>query len=77
MKKILVFGSLNFDNIYRVPHITAAGETQASTDMTIRLGGKGYNQAAAAWQFGWQAALGRMENRFSMLAASWESMRSW
>lgn len=52
MKKILVFGSLNFDNIYRVPHITAAGETQASTDMTIRLGGKGYNQAAAACKSG-------------------------
>lgn len=52
MKKILVFGSLNFDNIYRVPHITAPGETQASTDMTIRLGGKGYNQAAAACKSG-------------------------
>lgn len=52
MKKILVFGSLNFDNIYRVFHITAPGETQASTDMTIRLGGKGYNQAVAARKCG-------------------------
>ena len=52
MKKILVFGSLNFDNIYRVSHITAPGETQASTDMTMRLGGKGYNQAVAARKCG-------------------------
>lgn len=48
MNKLLVFGSLNYDNIYTVSHITGPGETQSSQELNIRLGGKGYNQAVAA-----------------------------
>lgn len=41
MDKLLVFGSLNYDNIYTVSHISGPGETQSSQGLNIRLGGKG------------------------------------
>ena len=43
--KVLNIGSLNLD--YSVPHIVGAGETLASRDMNIYLGGKGINQSIA------------------------------
>lgn len=44
--KILNFGSLNLDHVYRVPHFTAPGET-LSAEMTEAFGGKGLNQSVA------------------------------
>ena len=48
MARILVFGSLNIDYTYSVPHIVRPGETLTSTALCRSAGGKGANQAAAA-----------------------------
>lgn len=45
--KFLVFGSLNIDIVYQLPHIVAPGETITSYKRSIHPGGKGANQAAA------------------------------
>lgn len=45
--KILVFGSLNIDHVYRMPHLVRAGETLASASYQKNAGGKGLNQAIA------------------------------
>lgn len=44
---MLVFGSLNLDHVYRVPHLVRPGETIASTQYETNPGGKGLNQALA------------------------------
>lgn len=46
MKK-LVFGSLNIDRTYQVPHFVLPGETLMSEKMELFCGGKGFNQAIA------------------------------
>ena len=46
MKK-LVFGSLNIDRTYQVPHFVKPGETMAASRMDLFCGGKGFNQAIA------------------------------
>ncbi len=45
--KALVFGSLNIDYVYRVPHFVRKGETLASRSFERFCGGKGLNQAIA------------------------------
>lgn len=45
--KYLVFGSLNIDRTYTVPHFVQAGETMSATKMELFCGGKGFNQAVA------------------------------
>ena len=45
--KILVFGSLNVDYVYEVPHFLQPGETLSSTSRHVYAGGKGLNQAVA------------------------------
>ncbi|MEI7879441.1 MAG: ribokinase [bacterium] len=45
--KILNFGSLNIDLVYRVPHIVKPGETLSSLSLTTFAGGKGNNQSIA------------------------------
>lgn len=52
MSKILTFGSMNYDYVYNVPHIVQPGETLASEQMSIFLGGKGFNQSIAAVRAG-------------------------
>lgn len=41
------YGSINIDNVYRVPHLVQPGETLASTGYNRVLGGKGSNQSLA------------------------------
>ena len=41
-------GSINADNVYRVPHQPVAGETLAAGSMIRGLGGKGANMSVAA-----------------------------
>ena len=48
MARILVFGSLNIDYTYSVPHIVRPGETLTSIGLRRSAGGKGANQAAAS-----------------------------
>ncbi len=43
--KILNYGFLNIDHVYRVPHFVKAGETLASTLVSHFAGGKGANQS--------------------------------
>lgn len=45
--RLLNFGSINIDYVYRVPHIVRPGETLASTGMQVFAGGKGANQSVA------------------------------
>lgn len=41
------YGSINLDHFYRVPHLVSPGETLASRDYRVGLGGKGANQSLA------------------------------
>jgi len=54
---IVVFGSINLDLIFPLPHIPAPGETVLAPDLALAPGGKGANQACAAARDGAQAAL--------------------
>ena len=45
--KILNFGSLNLDYVYRVEHFVQPGETLAALEQRIGPGGKGLNQSVA------------------------------
>ena len=45
--KVLNFGSLNLDYVYRVEHFVQPGETLSATSQTVNPGGKGLNQSIA------------------------------
>ena len=45
--KVLSFGSLNIDSVYKVDHIVTPGETQLSFEINENCGGKGLNQSIA------------------------------
>jgi ribokinase len=45
---VIVFGSINLDLIFPVPHIPGPGETVLGPSVRIEPGGKGANQAVAA-----------------------------
>lgn len=45
--KVLFYSSLNIDTTFHVDHITKAGETQSSAEVTVGAGGKGSNQCSA------------------------------
>ncbi len=43
--RILNFGSLNIDHVYKVDHFARPGETLSCEDYQIFAGGKGNNQS--------------------------------
>lgn len=45
--KLLNFGSVNIDRVYRVPHFVRPGETLSSHSFSCFPGGKGFNQSTA------------------------------
>lgn len=45
--KFLVFGSLNIDRVYSLPHLPEKGETLACSKYEIHVGGKGLNQSVS------------------------------
>ncbi|MGN0906971.1 MAG: ribokinase [Bullifex sp.] len=47
MARVLSFGSLNIDQVFRVEHIVREGETITSSSVKKSAGGKGGNQSAA------------------------------
>ena len=47
MSRVLCFGSLNIDHVYRVPHMVMEGETLSCSSLRTSAGGKGANQSAA------------------------------
>ena len=55
--KILVYGALNIDLVYKVDHIARPGETIASIGFEKSAGGKGANQAAALAKAGMDVSL--------------------
>lgn len=50
--KILNFGSLNIDYVYRVDHFVRKGETISSRSLQVFSGGKGLNQSIALGRAG-------------------------
>ncbi|WP_431977941.1 PfkB family carbohydrate kinase [Propioniciclava coleopterorum] len=52
-----MFGSLNLDVTFRVPHIVEAGETLTASARAIHHGGKGLNQATALARAGVPTAM--------------------
>lgn len=56
--KLLVFGSLNIDHVYQLPHLVREGETLASTRYDRNAGGKGLNQAIALAKAGQAVCFG-------------------
>lgn len=50
--KILSFGSLNIDHVYKLPHVVMKGETISSRSLNIYPGGKGLNQSIALGKAG-------------------------
>ena len=54
---IVIFGSINLDLIFALPHIPASGETVLGPATRIEPGGKGANQAVAAARDGAQVVM--------------------
>ena len=52
MKKILVIGSLNMDQVLQIEHTPVPGETILCRDMKLVCGGKGANQAFTCGRLG-------------------------
>jgi len=50
--KVLNFGSLNLDYVYKVDHMVCRGETETSHSRAIYCGGKGLNQSVALGRAG-------------------------
>lgn len=45
--KVINFGSLNLDNVYKTDHFVLAGETITADSVIVNAGGKGLNQSIA------------------------------
>ena len=54
---ILVFGSMNIDRTFYLPHFLLPGETLQSKELTVHAGGKGANQAVALAKAGVQVLM--------------------
>ena len=50
--KVLNFGSLNVDYVYKVPHVIVRGETLSAKSRKVFSGGKGLNQSVALGRAG-------------------------
>ena len=50
--RVVNFGSLNIDYVYRVDHFVQPGETMSAQSLQIQCGGKGLNQTVALRQGG-------------------------
>ncbi len=57
MKKVLVFGSLNYDLTLYVDELPKKGETITSKGMKYSIGGKGANQAATLAKLGLEVSM--------------------
>lgn len=61
--KILSFGSLNIDYVYKVSHFVKKGETLSAEELNVYTGGKGLNQSIALSRAGMETyhagAIGR------------------
>lgn len=55
MAKVLCFGSLNIDYVYKVDHFVKKGETISSRALNVYSGGKGLNQSVTLGKAGCEA----------------------
>ena len=58
--RVVNFGSLNIDYVYRVDHFVRPGETMSAQSLQVQCGGKGLNQSVALARAGvetWHAGL--------------------
>ena len=65
--RVVNFGSLNIDYVYRVDHFVRPGETMSAQSLQVQCGGKGLNQSVALVRAGvetWHAGLIGPEGRF-------------
>ena len=65
--RVVNFGSLNIDYVYRVDHFVQPGETMSALTLQIQCGGKGLNQSVALARAGvetWHAGRIGPEGRF-------------
>ena len=67
---IIVFGSINLDLIFPVPHIPGPGETVLGRSIRIEPGGKGANQAVAAARDGASVIMAGAVGRDSLAASA-------
>jgi ribokinase len=72
---IVVFGSINLDLIFSVPHIPVAGETVLGPSIRIEPGGKGANQAVAAARDGGVVVMAGGVGRDSLAASALTLLR--
>ena len=65
--RVVNFGSLNIDYVYRVDHFVRPGETMSAQSLQVQCGGKGLNQSVALARAGvetWHAGLIGPEGHF-------------
>jgi len=72
---IVVFGSINLDLIFPVPHIPGPGETVLGPSIRIEPGGKGANQAVAAARDGAVVVMAGAVGRDSLAASALTLLR--
>jgi ribokinase len=72
---IIVFGSINLDLIFPVPHIPGPGETVLGPAIRIEPGGKGANQALAAALDGAVVVMAGAVGRDSLAASALTLLR--
>ena len=72
---VIVFGSINLDLIFPVPHIPAVGETVLGPAIRIEPGGKGANQAVAAARDGARVIMAAAVGRDSLAAIALTMLR--
>jgi ribokinase len=72
---VIVFGSINLDLIFQVPHIPGVGETVLGPSIRIEPGGKGANQAVAAARDGASVIMVAAIGRDSLAATALTMLR--
>ena len=73
---IVVFGSINLDLIFSVPHIPVPGETVLGPSVRIEPGGKGANQAVAAARDGAKVIMAGAVGRDALAAGALRLLES-
>jgi ribokinase len=72
---VIVFGSINLDLIFPVPHIPGPGETVLGPSIRMEPGGKGANQAVAAARDGAKVVMAGAVGRDSLAASALTLLR--
>jgi ribokinase len=73
---VIVFGSINLDLIFPVPHIPAPGETVLGPSVHIEPGGKGANQAVAAARDGASVVMAGAVGRDALATSALAMLRA-